>query len=71
LRSAPPVATFRPTFVTVAIGANDIMHGVTLDVYRQNLRRILDGVKASGARVRGGEREPDRTAATEQVLGVG
>lgn len=47
----PAVASFKPTFVTVAIGANDIVQGISLDVYRQNVRRILETAKASGARV--------------------
>ena len=47
----PRVATFHPTFVTVAIGANDIVRGSTLDAYRANVRKILETAKASGARV--------------------
>jgi lysophospholipase L1-like esterase len=50
-RELAAVASFRPTFVTVAIGANDIVRGHSLDKYRENVRRILDAVKASGARV--------------------
>jgi lysophospholipase L1-like esterase len=46
----PALASFRPTFVTVAVGANDIVHGRTLAAYRENVRRILDAVHASGAR---------------------
>ena len=38
---APSVATFHPTFVSVAVGANDIVQGRSLDAYRANVRRIL------------------------------
>ena len=47
----PRLATFHPTFVTVAIGANDIVRGSSIDAYRENVRRILTAAKASGARV--------------------
>jgi acyl-CoA thioesterase I len=47
----PALSTFRPTFVTVAIGANDIVQGRTIDSYRVNVRRILDAAAATGARV--------------------
>lgn len=47
----PALGTFRPTFVSIAIGANDIVQGHTIDAYRANVRRILDAVKASGARI--------------------
>ena len=50
-RELPSLATFRPTFVTIAIGANDIVRGRSVDTYRENVRRILDAVKASGARI--------------------
>lgn len=45
----PVVLQFKPTFVTIAIGANDIVHGTTIEAYRANLKRIFDAVK--GARV--------------------
>lgn len=47
----PSIGSFHPTFVTVAIGANDIVRGRAIDAYRDNVRRILDAAKASGARV--------------------
>lgn len=47
----PSIAMFHPTFVTVAVGANDIVQGRSLDAYQKNVRRILDASKASGARV--------------------
>ena len=47
----PSIASFRPTFVSIAVGANDIVRGRSLDAYRENVRRILEAAKASGARV--------------------
>ena len=47
----PVLSAFRPTFVTVAIGANDIAQGRGLDAYRVTVRRILDATIAIGARV--------------------
>lgn len=46
----PSIASFHPTFVSVAVGANDIVRGRSVDAYRQNVRRILAASKASGAR---------------------
>ncbi|MBS2016908.1 MAG: SGNH/GDSL hydrolase family protein [Deltaproteobacteria bacterium] len=50
-KELPSLATFKPTFVTVAIGANDIVRGTSVDAYRANVRRILDAVAATGAKV--------------------
>ena len=47
----PVVGTFHPSFVTIAVGANDIVRGTSLDAYRKNVRTILAAVKASGARM--------------------
>ena len=49
----PLVASFRPTLVTLLIGANDIVRGSTEDRYRQQLRVIHDQLDedASDARV--------------------
>ncbi len=47
----PVLPTFRPTFVTLAIGANDIVQGHGIDAYRVNVRRILDAALTTGARV--------------------
>jgi acyl-CoA thioesterase I len=44
----PALAAFSPTFVTLAIGANDIVRGSTPDEYRARLRRILAAVRAAG-----------------------
>jgi lysophospholipase L1-like esterase len=50
-RELPAIASFHPTFVSIAVGANDIVRGHALEAYRRNVRRILDAAKASGARV--------------------
>lgn len=51
----PLVATFRPTLVTVLIGANDIVRGSREDRYRAQLIRIHERVRADapGTRVFG------------------
>ena len=46
----PELTRFTPTFVSLAIGANDIVQGRTRDEYREHVRRILAAVKASGAK---------------------
>ena len=40
----------KPQIVTLAIGANDIVHGSPLDRYRDQVREILAGVVASGVK---------------------
>jgi acyl-CoA thioesterase I len=49
----PLVASFRPTLVTVLVGANDIVRGSAEDRYRQQLRLIHEQLDedASDARV--------------------
>lgn len=47
----PAVTAFRPTLVTVAAGANDIVRGRSIDEYRSDVRRILAAAAAGGARV--------------------
>ena len=47
----PSLSVFHPTFVTVAVGANDIAQGHAIEAYRVNVRRILDATAATGARV--------------------
>jgi hypothetical protein len=46
----PELARFKPTLVTLAIGANDIVQGRTPGEYRDHVRRILAAVKAAGAK---------------------
>jgi acyl-CoA thioesterase-1 len=47
-RELPRLAPFAPTLVTLAIGANDIVHGSTLERYRAQVRSILAAVLAAG-----------------------
>ncbi|MBL8953793.1 MAG: SGNH/GDSL hydrolase family protein [Myxococcaceae bacterium] len=37
----PHIATFKPTLVTVAVGANDLVRGRGPDAYRKNLKTIF------------------------------
>jgi lysophospholipase L1-like esterase len=47
----PEIPTFKPTLVTVAVGANDIVRGSALDAYRANVRTILGAARAAGATI--------------------
>ena len=47
----PNIETFKPTLITLQVGANDIANGMSLETYRANVRTILKAAKASGARV--------------------
>jgi acyl-CoA thioesterase I len=49
----PLVASFGPTFLTLLIGANDIVRGATEERYRRQLRSVYErlGIDAPGARV--------------------
>jgi len=42
----PLVTAFRPTLVTILIGANDIVAGSSDERYRERLRAIHEGVRA-------------------------
>jgi lysophospholipase L1-like esterase len=44
----PMVQVFGPTFVTLAVGANDIVRGRSLDEYRQQVRRIYAALAQAG-----------------------
>lgn len=48
LRELPRVAPFHPTFVTLAIGANDRVHLTPVAVYRRHLKSILDDLRKAG-----------------------
>lgn len=50
-RELAAVSAFQPTIVTLAIGANDIVHGHATDSYEARVGRILDSLRSSGARV--------------------
>jgi lysophospholipase L1-like esterase len=47
----PQIGSFQPTLITFQAGGNDIVNGVSVDEYRQNVRAVLDSAKASGTRV--------------------
>jgi lysophospholipase L1-like esterase len=49
-RELPEVRSFHPDFVTLAIGANDIVRGVEDAAYRANLRTIFVALGESVAR---------------------
>lgn len=44
----PTVRAFSPTFATLAVGANDIVRGRSLDAYRAQVRRIFEALAAQG-----------------------
>ncbi len=44
----PMVRAFEPTFVTLAVGANDIVRGRSLDAYRAQVRRLFEALAAQG-----------------------
>ena len=47
----PQIDDFRPTLITFQAGGNDIVSGVTLEEYRQNVKSVLEAATDSGARV--------------------
>ncbi|OJY23907.1 MAG: hypothetical protein BGO98_18425 [Myxococcales bacterium 68-20] len=44
----PKVAPFRPTFVTLAVGANDYLRGWSADDYRSHVRVLFRGIIDAG-----------------------
>lgn len=44
----PEVAPFRPTLVTLAVGANDYVHGWSSDVYRSHVRALFRAIIGAG-----------------------
>lgn len=44
----PEVRPFAPTFVTLAVGANDLVRGRTVAQYRAQVERIFDALAAAG-----------------------
>lgn len=46
----PQVAAFKPTRVTLAVGANDIVHGATEAEYRAQLKRIFEALRKAGVK---------------------
>lgn len=55
----PEVAPFRPTLVTLAVGANDYVRGWSADVYRLHVRVLLRAIIDAGV-------APDRIVALPQ-----
>ena len=55
----PKIAPFRPTFVTLAVGANDYVQGWSADVYRSQVRVLFRGIIDAGV-------APDRIVALPQ-----
>jgi acyl-CoA thioesterase I len=47
-RELPRVVPFAPTMVTLAIGANDLVHGSPVERYRTQVRAILAAVLGAG-----------------------
>jgi lysophospholipase L1-like esterase len=47
----PEIAPYKPTFITFQAGANDIANNISIDVYRANVKAVLEAAKKSGARV--------------------
>jgi lysophospholipase L1-like esterase len=47
-RELPEVAPFRPTLVTLAVGANDYVHGSRADVYRAHVRVLFRAIIDAG-----------------------
>ncbi len=47
-REIPQVAPFHPTVVTLAVGANDRVHGWSADVYRSDVRMLFRAIIDAG-----------------------
>lgn len=47
-REAPEIGRFQPTLVTLAIGANDLVNGSSLEHYREQVRLILKAIGDAG-----------------------
>jgi lysophospholipase L1-like esterase len=47
-REIPYVAPFHPTLVTLAVGANDRVHGSSADAYRSHVRALLRAIVDAG-----------------------
>jgi acyl-CoA thioesterase-1 len=43
----PQLVSFAPSFVTLLVGANDIVHGESSEVYRAHVRAIFQAVRAA------------------------
>jgi acyl-CoA thioesterase-1 len=58
-KELPALESVKPSFVTIAIGANDIVQHVPEDRYRENLEKIFAAVRGAGV-------APDHTIALPQ-----
>jgi acyl-CoA thioesterase-1 len=47
----PQIKSFAPTLITFQTGGNDIVNGISIDEYRNNVKSVLDAAAGSGARV--------------------
>ncbi|HEX8725912.1 MAG TPA: SGNH/GDSL hydrolase family protein [Gemmatimonadaceae bacterium] len=47
-QEVPQVAPFHPTLVTLAVGANDRVHGSSADVYRSHVRTLFRAIIDAG-----------------------
>jgi lysophospholipase L1-like esterase len=47
-RELPEVKPFRPTLVTLAVGANDYVHGSSADAYRSHVRSLFRSIIDAG-----------------------
>ena len=47
----PQIEVFEPTLITFQAGGNDLVNGISADVYRSNVAAVLDAATGSGARV--------------------
>ena len=44
----PALASFHPTWITLAVGANDIVRGVEPEAFRRNVQAIVAAIRRSG-----------------------
>jgi acyl-CoA thioesterase I len=51
LRRLPALASLQPDVLVIELGGNDWLAGVPLETVRHNLRQIVEGARAMGARV--------------------
>lgn len=50
-KEVPQIDAFKPTFITLQVGSNDIATKVAPETFRTQVRTILDAAKKSGARI--------------------
>jgi lysophospholipase L1-like esterase len=47
-REIPEIGPFHPTLVTLAVGANDYVHGASADAYRASVRSLFHAIVEAG-----------------------